>query len=117
MKTPPIIYSILRKADQTYLKRPKDLSSLNKPEELLLIRKLSQFPHVLKVCFSMLDPYPLTAYLSELSGNFHKFYDKHKVLDTSSLDLSRARIRLVKACSTVLRNGLLLLGLSSPEKM
>ncbi len=111
------ISSIKRKKEDVTIIGKSDLGLLTAPEELSLMRKLTQFPHILKMCFNVLDSYPLLPYLSELAAEFHKFYDKHKVLDVGSPSLTNARISLVTACAIVLRNGLSLLGISSPDKM
>ncbi|PIQ88847.1 MAG: arginine--tRNA ligase [Candidatus Omnitrophica bacterium CG11_big_fil_rev_8_21_14_0_20_42_13] len=111
------ICSIMQKKDKNYASKTCSLSLLDKPEELFLMRKLVQFPHILKAAVAVLDPYPLVPYLLDLSAEFHKFYDKYKVLDEENLELSRARIDLINACKIVFKNGLSLLGLSAPEKM
>lgn len=112
------ISSILHKEkEEGFVQGDADLGLLKEAEELLLMRKLSQFPRSLILCLDMLDPYPLTQYLTELAADFHRFYDKHKVLDAACANLSQARLHLVNAVKIVLRNGLSLLGLSTPEKM
>lgn len=112
------ISSILHKEKEEHFPHGNiDLKLLSAPEELMLMRKLTQFSLSLSLCLDLLDPYPLTQYLTELAADFHKFYDKHKVLDSQFPDLSHARLKLVNAVRIVLRNGLLLLGLSTPEKM
>ncbi|MDP1852792.1 MAG: arginine--tRNA ligase [Candidatus Omnitrophota bacterium] len=112
------ISSILHKEkEENFPHGNADLKLLTNLEELMLMRKLAQFPLALSLCLDLFDPYPLTQYLVELAADFHKCYDKHKVLDLASLDLSCARLKLLNAVRIVLRNGLLLSGLSAPERM
>ena len=59
---------------------------------------------------------PHQPYLLDLAGQFHSYYNKHKVV-TDDLPLSRARLQLIEALLTVLRNGLAIVGLTAPEKM
>ena len=52
----------------------------------------------------------------ELAGQFHSFYNKHKVLGDDR-ELTEARLYLCGALKRVLRNGLQLVGLTAPETM
>lgn len=109
------ICSIIRSSTLT-LKEDTDLSLLKEKEELALIKKALQFPSILNICYSTLDPYMLTVYLQELSETFHKFYDLHRVLGEDSV-LTQARLCLIRGVKIVLATGLDLLGVSKPEKM
>lgn len=93
-----------------------DLSVLKEKEELALIKKILQFPSVLNICYSTLDPYMLTVYLQELAETFHKFYDLHRVLGADTA-LTQARLCLINGARIALSTGLDLLGVSKPEKM
>lgn len=109
------ICSILRSSD-TDLKKVADLSLLKEKEELALIKKTLQFPYILNICLSTLDPYMLTVYLQELAESFHRFYDIHRVLGEDK-GITCARLELIDAVRIVLAQGLQLLGVSRPEKM
>jgi len=109
------ICSILRSSPGK-IKNNADLSVLKEKEELNLIKKLMEFTTTLKICQVTCDPYMLTVYLQELSENFHKFYDLHRVLDQDQA-LTSARLVLIKGAKIVLAQGLVLLGISQPEKM
>jgi len=93
-----------------------DLSVLKEKEELELIKKLWQFSYILNICFVTLDPYMLTVYLETLAENFHKFYDKHRVLGQDD-KLTKARLALIEGVRVAISSGLDLLGVSRPEKM
>jgi len=58
----------------------------------------------------------LTFYLIDLAGIFHNYYNKHRVVSEDG-ELTKARLLLGKAVRTVIRNALMLLGVSAPEKM
>jgi arginyl-tRNA synthetase len=94
----------------------RELSLLKEPEERDLMKELFEFNYCLLVCAKQLDPYSLTAYLQTLASVFHKFYDKCQVLSDDQ-ELTLARLFLIRAVKIVLANGLLLLGVSSPERM
>lgn len=90
--------------------------NLTQAEEKVILRLLVQFPRVVKISSILLEPSLLTVYLHNLAGEFHSYYNKHRVV-TKGLDLTLARLALVKAIQIVLRNGLTLLGVSAPSKM
>ncbi len=100
------------------LKPGKDarLYVLKEKEEIELIKKVLQFPHILNICLVTLDPYMLTVYLQELAESFHRFYDRHRVLGQDNAT-TRARLALIGAVKTVISQGLGLLGVSRPQEM
>jgi arginyl-tRNA synthetase len=110
------ICSILRNSTIKIKHKESDLALLKEKQELELIKKILQFSLVLNICLVTLDPYMLTIYLQELSEDFHKFYDLHRVLGQDD-DLTKSRLALIEATKIVLACGLELLGVSRPEKM
>jgi len=94
----------------------RDLSPLSTHEELKIIRKLLMYPMVFEGAVHTHEPHRITFYLQELSGMFHPFYNKHRVM-SDDLGLTSARLALCEAIKTVLQDGLMILGLSAPEKM
>ena len=90
---------------------------LNQPEELLLMRMLSQFPLIVEASAKTLEPYRVVDYLNELAKVFHNFYTKHRVVSKADLSTTKARLALVNGIKVVLANGLGLLGISFPERM
>jgi arginyl-tRNA synthetase len=64
-----------------------------------------------------LDVFALVNYLQELATCFHRFYDRHRVVDPQAPEISRERLALIDAVRLVLASGLNLLGLRAPQKM
>ncbi|MBU0947072.1 MAG: arginine--tRNA ligase, partial [Proteobacteria bacterium] len=66
-----------------------------------------------------LAPHKAIFFLMELAGELHSYYNKHKVIDHENVPLAvtEARLCLVVAVQQVFKNGLLMLGLTAPEKM
>ena len=93
-----------------------DLTLIHEPEELAVVKLLANFPEILNQASEYLEPYRAIDYLRELSGTFHKFYAKHRVVNPDP-ELSKSRLFLVACVQRVLRNGLQILGVSQPEKM
>lgn len=111
------INSILKKAKEARVKvAQKDFSLLKEEEELDLIKKIAAFEDALSMCLYQIDPFALLTYLMDLAGSFHRFYDKHKVINDDR-ELFSQRLALVMAAKIVFSNGLTLLSVSVPEKM
>jgi len=81
-----------------------------------LLKKVCEFEDVLKNCVEDFSPHYLTVYLSELATLFHNFYEKTRVI-TDDIEVTSARLSLLKGILQILRRGLDLLGISAPEKM
>lgn len=93
-----------------------DLSPLKSVAETALMQALSQFPEVVSHACELLAPHMVANYLKELASALHSYYNDTKFLvDDDRLKL--ARLALIHATRIVLSNGLLLLGVSAPEKM
>ena len=93
-----------------------DLRLLSLYEEIRIIRKLLTYPMVFESAVNAYEPHRITFYLQELSGMFHPYYNKYRVVN-EDIELTMARLALCEAIRIVLRDGLEILGLSAPEKM
>ncbi len=112
--------SMLRQAPEKGLEL-KDSEGINialltEPEELALMKSMAAFPVVIENAALELSPHRVIFFLMELAGQFHAYYNKHKVI-TDNLEMSHARLSLVEALRIVFKNGLEFVGLSAPEKM
>ena len=94
----------------------RDLTALELDEERDLATQLARYPEVLSQAAVNLEPHHLTHYLRELAGQFHTYYNAHKVL-VEDQRLRDARVALCIAVRQVLANALSLLGVSAPEEM
>lgn len=92
------------------------LAALQAEEEKELLRSLAQYPEVVARAARGAEPHAVANYLRELAGQFHTFYNAHKVL-VDEAALRTARVALCEAVRQVLANGLGLLGVSAPESM
>mgnify|MGYP001598887946 CR=1 FL=1 len=93
-----------------------DLRLLSTSEEIRIIKKLLFYPTIFKDAANTYEPHRITFYLQELSGLFHPYYNKYRVIDNDFI-LSRARLALCGAIRNVLQDGLEILGISTPAKM
>ncbi|MGD8398547.1 MAG: arginine--tRNA ligase [Anaerolineae bacterium] len=114
------IASILRyAAEQGHGDEGADVSLLTHPSEMALIRKMLELPEVVALGAERLEPHHLTHYAQDLASTFHSFYRDCRVVSSDPADeeVSRARLRLVKAAKAVLARTLALMGVSAPESM
>jgi arginyl-tRNA synthetase len=89
---------------------------------MALIRLMAGFPSLIAEIAKRLEPHRLTYYLTDLAALFHRYFNlgnkvPEKRVITSDLELSQARLFLVKAVKIIIANGLGLLGIDAPEKM
>jgi arginyl-tRNA synthetase len=114
------IASILRYAEeQGYTDGGADASLLIHPSELTLIRKMLELPEVVALAAETLAPHHLPHYAQDLAATFHAFYRDCRVVssDPADAELTKARLRLVKAAKLVLARTLGLIGVGAPERM
>ncbi|WP_417914585.1 arginine--tRNA ligase [Candidatus Electronema sp. JM] len=112
--------SIERLAEERGIALPEpvstDLSLLKEAEEYQLLKTLAAYPGLVVDAANDLAPHRVIFFLMELAGQFHSFYNKHKVM-TDDPQLTAARLCLCRGIKTVLGNGLRLVGVSAPERM
>jgi arginyl-tRNA synthetase len=93
-----------------------DFSMLSTQEELKIIKKLLIYPMIFEGAVNAHEPHRITFYLQELSGMFHPYYNKYRIV-SDDRELTRARLALCEAVRITIKDGLQILGISIPEKM
>ncbi len=92
------------------------LDPLTSQNETALMQKLEEFNDIIISACQALAPHMVANYLKELASALHSYYNDTKFLvDDEPTKL--ARLALISATRVVLANGLVLLGVSAPEKM
>ena len=84
--------------------------------EIDLLKKLEQFPIIVRSALDSLEPQSVANYLQEIAGKFHKYYANCRIIGEEK-ELTQSRIALIGATKNVINNGLNLLGITAPEKM
>lgn len=92
------------------------VARLELAEEMELIRKMIQFNDVLEESVRDLEPHRLVFYLLDLAGEFHRYYNRQRVI-SDDLGLSRARLLLIENVQKTVRRGLEILGVEAPIRM
>jgi arginyl-tRNA synthetase len=116
-------HGIVRKAREQGVAIPDadsiDAGPLALPEEIELLKKISEYPDVVARAGETREPHHLAYYLRELAGLWNPYVQdgtRHRVLSDDAA-LTAARIGLARVVGIVLRNGLDTLGISAPEQM
>ncbi|MGQ7276429.1 arginine--tRNA ligase [Brevibacillus thermoruber] len=90
--------------------------ALDSKEAWAVITLLNSFPEVIDRAREQFDPSQIGKYVIDLAQAFNKFYANVRILAEEE-DVKTARLQLVAAVVTVLKEGLRLLGLAAPEEM
>ncbi|MCB9892408.1 MAG: arginine--tRNA ligase [Planctomycetes bacterium] len=110
--------SILRKAgsDDAADAIPADIvwCALHDAERVLIT--MLDFGSVLERCVDKNEPYILTSFVTSLASEIHSYLREHHVLSAEP-EVKAARLLLVRAARDLIREGLALLGVASPEEM
>ena len=92
------------------------LDPLDSPQEFALMQWLREYPETIELAAREYAPHMVAFYLKDLAAALHSYYNAVQFLvDDEPLKL--ARLALITAVATVLRDGLALLGVSAPETM
>ena len=75
-----------------------------------------RYPDVIENSAISFEPHQLAYYLKELANDFHTYYNASKFLVDDNL-IRNARLSLIFSTRQVIKDGLSLLGVSSPEEM
>ena len=115
------VCSVMRKLDElgwTWDRQTAvdHLQALGEEQEKALLRRLDRYPEVVNSAATNREPHQVAAYLRELAGEFHTWYNAQKMLVEDEA-LRDARLALSEAVRQVIANGLDLLGVSAPESM
>ena len=87
---------------------------LTAEEETALVRTLAKFPEEIHTAARDYDPSRINRYLTDLAGDFHRFYGACRIKGEEPALLA-ARLKLADSVRSVLANGLNLLGVHSQD--
>ena len=93
-----------------------NVDQLKSSQELILIKRLSEFPEMVLHAGVELAPHTIANYLKDCAADLHSYYNDTKFLVENEGE-KLARLSLICATQIVLKNGLDLLGVNAPEKM
>jgi arginyl-tRNA synthetase len=99
------------------------LSGLSHDAELVLIRKMAEFPRLVETAAQHHEPHRVAFYLYDLASEFHSWWNRGqddpslRVIRDDDPDLSLARLALARAVQVVISAGLGILGVTPINKM
>ncbi len=93
--------------------RPKNVNDY----EIAIARHIYKFPEVVKEAGLSYNPNLLCGFLFELAKRYNTFYAKCSIIKADNENSKVFRFLLTSATAQVLKNGLNLLGILTPEKM
>jgi len=104
------INSLLRKADEEGI-----IPKISDQEVSELEKRIVRFPEIVDEAYKNLSPQLLVSFLIQIAGLFNSYYAKNKIVDSS--EESAHKVAVAKSVGQILKNGLSILGIKSPEKM
>ena len=99
------------------LKDQDTYSLLNNQKEVDLLKHISLFGDVIESSVKERTPHKICNYVHKLATYFHAYYAECMINDPNNKELTNERLSLIKATQITIKNALMLLGVSAPEKM
>ncbi|MDQ1139183.1 arginine--tRNA ligase [Pedobacter agri] len=88
------------------------------PVELEMILQLAKYPSEIAIAAKAYSPASLANYLYELAKLFNKFYHEvPPIVKTEAGETKQFRLNLCKKTADIIYSGMLILGITSPERM
>jgi len=101
----------------------KILTCLKDDAELAIIHRIAEYPRLLESAALAHEPHRVAFYLYELASDFHSLWNKGKdkpnlrFIVHDSLEVTQARLALLRAIRYILGNGLRILGVTPVNEM
>ena len=91
-------------------------------DEIKIFRKISEWPNCINIAHNKLEPHRLPVYLYELSSEFHSYWNMGKDNEEKRFiekdgSIKIEKIVFLKSISNVIKIGMDILGVDTPEKM
>ena len=91
-------------------------------DEIKILKKITEWPRCVETASEKLEPHRIPVYLYELSSDFHSYWNMGKdnpskrFIDKNN-SITNEKIIFLKVISNVIKNGMNILGVETPEKM
>jgi len=118
------ISSVFRHVD---LDINKDLNIKNyefkySKDEIKILKKIAEWPKCIETASLRLEPHRIPVYLYELSSEFHSYWnlgkeDSSKRFINDEKKIQDDKLLLLKVVSSVIKSGMNIVGVDTPEKM
>jgi arginyl-tRNA synthetase len=124
------ISSVLRKVDEGDLFKADDkslldadISLLNQSNDIELIKVISNFPRIIEQSAFFKEPHRLAFYLKDLASSLHSYWNlgnennNQKVINPNNIEVSKARVALLRSVGITISEGLNLLGIEALKEL
>ena len=111
------IRSIMRKAEEAGIATDNYAEATLLPEEVELIKSLTEYPAVVRTAGEQFAPSVIAAYAYELAKQFNGYYHDHSILKEERTEVRALRLHLAAEVARVIRSAMSLLGINVPERM
>ena len=91
-------------------------------DEIKILKKISEWPKCIELTTNKLEPHRIPTYLYELSSLFHSYWNlgkdnTEKRFINEKKEIPDSKLIFLKAISNVIKSGMSIIGVSTPEKM
>jgi len=115
------IFKLLKLNLKSKIKVEDKKFNLNE-HEIQIMKKISEWPRCIEISSNKLEPHRISFYLYELVTLFHAYWNMGKEnkefrFVSGNSSLNNSRLILLQALSIVIKNGMSILGVSTPKSM
>ena len=91
-------------------------------EEIKILKKVAEWPKCIEVASLRLEPHRIPVYLYELSSEFHSYWNLGKLNQSKRFineqkKITNDKLVFLKVISNVIKSGMNIVGVETPEKM
>ena len=91
-------------------------------DEIKILKKVSEWPKCIEAASNKLEPHRIPIYLFELSSDFHSYWNlgkqqPEKRFINDQKKISPDKLVFLKAISNVIKSGMTIVGVETPDKM
>ena len=91
-------------------------------DETKILKKISEWPKCIEISTNKLEPHRIPVYLYDLASEFHSYWNMGKEKEelrfiSKDKKLSDEKLVFLKSISTVIKTGMSIVGVDTPEKM
>ena len=91
-------------------------------DEIKILKKVSEWPKCIEAASNKLEPHRIPIYLYELASEFHSYWNlgkqqPEKRFINDQKEISPDKLVFLKAISNVIKSGMSIVGVDTPDKM
>ena len=100
----------------------KDYNFVYSSDEINILKKISEWPKCIEASSSRLEPHRIPVYLYELSSQFHSYWNlgkenPNKRFIDQKQNITDDKLVFLKTVSNIIKSGMSIIGVNTPEKM